>query len=256
MKTNIQRVSFLKLSDFIYFSCLTVFSILFFFFLPRISQDINYHYFAGDLSTTLIPNIENVLSNIFFCLSGIIGMIRLKNIPYSFEKFRWQFFYLSIFFVGFGSGYYHYFPTTLTLFWDRLPMTLGFAALVANFLSERFSFFKSKTFFWAFIFFSGFTALYWILTEIVGSGDLKLYAFVQFGTMLLVFITLLKKPAAGMDRPYWILFTGYGLAKIAESLDYPIYLLTNQLLSGHVLKHILAGITLCIFFPILKKASR
>ena len=256
MNRYFYNVSFLKLSNLTCSFYLSVFSVLFFFFFPRISQNINYHNFAGDLSTAWIPNRDNVLSNIFFCLAGIIGLIRLKKIPTSFEKFSWQFFYLAILFVGFGSGYYHYHPTTLTLFWDRLPMTLGFAALVANFLSERFTFFRSKSFFWTFILFSGFTAFYWILTEIIGKGDLKLYALVQFGTMILVFGVLLKKPFSKIDRPYWILFSGYTLAKVAEALDYPIYSLANQFISGHVLKHIIAGIALCIFFPVFKKSSR
>jgi hypothetical protein len=39
--------------------------------------------------------------------------------------------------TGFGSSYYHWNPNDDTLFWDRLPMTLCFMAILAAAVEER-----------------------------------------------------------------------------------------------------------------------
>jgi hypothetical protein len=44
---------------------------------------------------------------------------------------------LGIFLTGFGSSYYHWNPNNDTLFWDRLPMTLCFMAILAIVVEER-----------------------------------------------------------------------------------------------------------------------
>ena len=40
--------------------------------------------------------------------------------------------FLGFFLTGIGSSYYHWDPNDGTLFWDRLPMTLSFAAILAS----------------------------------------------------------------------------------------------------------------------------
>jgi hypothetical protein len=45
--------------------------------------------------------------------------------------------FLGLFLTGIGSSYYHLNPTDATLFWDRLPMTLCFAAILAAVVEER-----------------------------------------------------------------------------------------------------------------------
>jgi Alkaline phytoceramidase (aPHC). len=239
-----------KNTSFLFYlaSALTLPALPFLLFLAPIPQDPHYHSFAGDFPFWGIENFSNLVSNFFFCLAGVLGFYRLKNLPTSPEKLRWQLFYFSIFFVGIGSGYYHYRPTTQTLFWDRLPMTMGFMILSVNFLGERFPLFRRWDF-WGFaVFFGMYSVLYWHLSEIFLKGDLRPYIFVQYATMLLVFLTLLKV-SHPTDPAYWLLLIGYSLAKVCELGDHPIYEWTNQLLSGHVLKHILSGIALCVFFP-------
>ena len=223
--------------------------IIYFTLVPAIPQDLNYHCFAGDEhSVGTIPHFLNVASNLFFCFAGLIGLYRLKNWAPSAMKTRWQIFYWGIFMVGVGSGYYHYHPTTLTLFWDRFPMAVSFIALVANFMADRFDIFRRWSFFWLLLFLGAYSTLSWILTEIWGRGDLRLYILVQFGTMALVFLSLIKIPKPG-DRAYWLLLGGYTLAKVFEMTDLPIYEITQYWISGHVLKHLVAGLVLCLFFP-------
>ena len=48
-------------------------------------------------------------------------------------------FFLGVFLTGIGSSYYHWDPNDDTLFWDCLPMTLGFSAILALAVEERVS---------------------------------------------------------------------------------------------------------------------
>jgi hypothetical protein len=45
--------------------------------------------------------------------------------------------FAGIFLTGFGSSYYHLDPNDSTLFWDRLPMTICFAAILSAVVEER-----------------------------------------------------------------------------------------------------------------------
>lgn len=51
----------------------------------------------------------------------------------------WLFFFIAVVLVGFGSAWYHHQPANASLVWDRLPMTLAFASLVACMVGERIS---------------------------------------------------------------------------------------------------------------------
>jgi hypothetical protein len=44
---------------------------------------------------------------------------------------------LGIFLTGFRSAYYHLEPSDQTLFWDRLPMAVGFMTIFATAIEER-----------------------------------------------------------------------------------------------------------------------
>ena len=228
----------------------TLSAIVFVFRLPIIPQDPHYHFFAGDQTLWGIANCINVLTNLPFLIAGLLGLWRIHHWERSSQKLRWQIFFIAILAVSFGSAYYHLIPNTMTLFWDRLPMTLGFAALTANFFSERFPKLNSWAFFLTLIGISIFGIFYWLYTESLGRGDLRPYLLIQFFPVLLIPLTLLLFPSrAEIDRAYWILFIGYSLAKMCEMTDFQIYFFTDQAISGHVLKHLIAGLSLCFFKP-------
>ena len=88
----------------------------------------------------------NVASNIFYIITGIWGLYKVKNSYFMLPTILWQLFFITIMGVGIGSSYYHFSPATNTLFLgDRLPMSLGFAFLSTNFLAERYTAFKTRT---------------------------------------------------------------------------------------------------------------
>jgi hypothetical protein len=85
------------------------------------------------------------------------------------------------------------------------------------------------------------SVIYWDLTERQGIGDLRLYGFVQFygiaSIPLLVWLFPSRYPGDGLDRVLAL----YALALLTgEILDEAIFA-ASQVVSGHTLKHLLAG---------------
>ena len=73
-----------------------------------------------------------------------------------------------------GSGYYHLHPNNETLVWDRLPMAIGFLALLAAILCERLIFHEMLRHFLFLLPIAGApTVFYWQATERHGNGDLR-----------------------------------------------------------------------------------
>lgn len=227
--------------------CILVFASVGIWMVPPISQDPHYHNFADQRFLLGVAHCHNVLSNVPFLLGSIVGLFRVRSWNPSPQKNQWRFFFLAIGFVTFGSAYYHHMPNNLSLFWDRLPMSCGFAALSALFFGDRFPRFNPTKLFSGLLFLNLVAVFYWLYTETLHRGDLRLYILVQYLPMILIPLTLLGYPKSpSQDRPYWLLLLGYSLAKICEVADVPLYLLL-KILSGHTLKHLLAAATLLGF---------
>src|SRR5690349_24556260 len=100
-------------------------SLLALLLVPPIPQDQGYHNFADQRELFGIPNFWNVVSNLPFVAVGAVGLWRFHRDATTVVLFA------GLFLTGFGSSYYHLDPNDSTLFWDRLPMTLCFAAILA-----------------------------------------------------------------------------------------------------------------------------
>jgi hypothetical protein len=137
--------------------------------LPPIPQDQSYHHFADQRTLLGVPNFWNVISNLPFIAVGAAGLRRFHRDPATFVIF------LGIFLTGFGSSYYHWNPSDSTLFWDRLPMTLCFMAILAVVVEERISARLGATLLWPLLATGLLSLLLWRST-----GDLRLYGWVQF----------------------------------------------------------------------------
>jgi hypothetical protein len=206
--------------------------------LPAIPQDQSYHQFADDRTIFGIPNFWNVVSNLPFLAAGAAGLRRFRDNPATVV------FFLGVFLTGIGSSYYHWNPNDDTLFWDRLPMTLSFAALLALVVGERVNSRSGAILLWPALAIGVFSLLLWRWTD-----DLRLYFWVQFfpGVAVLVLFLLYQPKYSGTY--YWIAAGAlYALAKVFEFTDQAIYSAGN-FLSGHTLKHFAAA-TAC--FAILR----
>ena len=94
--------------------------------------------------------------------------------------------------------------------------------------------------------------MYWYWSEQRGQGDLRFYAFVQFGPFLLIPLMLLLFP----DRytrasDFWAALGLYMLAKIFEYFDAEVFAF-GRLVSGHMLKHLAAAVSAYWILRMLK----
>ena len=211
------------------------------FFVPRIPQDPAYHHFVDTRTLLGVPNFWNVLSNAPFVFVGLYGLVKVRAVAPGFVRVVYVTFCLGAIAVAFGSGSYHYAPSTPSLVWDRLPMSIAFMALFAAVLGERVSWPWARASFVPLLALGAASVFYWAWTEAHGLGDLRPYGVVQFLPMLLMPVMLLILPGnAGTARDLWWTFAFYVAAKVCEQFDGPIYAALG--ISGHSIKHVLSAL--------------
>ena len=205
-------------------------SLLVLLLLPSIVQDQNYHDFADQRTLFGIPHFWNVVSNIPFIGIGAAGLWQFGRSPATMLLF------LGIFLTGFGSAYYHLEPNDQSLFWDRLPMAIGFMAILAIAIEERVDRRGGTILLWPLTAIGVFSLLLWRWT-----GDLRLYAWVQFFPCLALPLIFLLFAPRFSGAIYWLIAAMlYALAKLFEFYDSAIYS-AGAILSGHTLKHFAAA---------------
>jgi hypothetical protein len=209
---------------------LTAVSLLGLLLLPAIPQDQAYHLFADQRTLFGIPNFWNVVSNVPFVAVGSVGLARCSKDPATIILF------LGFFLTGIGSSYYHWDPSDATLFWDRLPMTLSFAAIFALVVKERVGERVGTISLWPMLAIGVASLLLWLRVD-----DLRLYFWAQFFPGLALLVLLALYPAKYTDGRYWLIAAAlYALAKLFEFSDATIYSF-GHVVSGHTLKHLAAA---------------
>lgn len=150
-------------------------------FLPPIPQDPAYHNFADRRRFLGIPNALNVLSNAPFVLVGALGWTLLLRqgrpradgpLTAPWERAAFLILFAGVGLTGFGSAYYHLAPGNVTLFWDRLPMTIVFMSLFALIIGERISLTAGQRLLPVLLLVGAGSVVYWLVGELSGAGDL------------------------------------------------------------------------------------
>ena len=212
------------------------------FWLDRIPQDPGYHEFADRNALFGIPNFWNVASNLPFLFVGMVGLAWRSRLQAQAQQNQYMIFCIGVALVGFGSAYYHWAPSTPTLVWDRLPMTVAFMALFSAVIQDRVSERLGRILLWPLVIAGVATIAWWYWSELAGRGDLRPYAVVQFLPMLLIPLMLLLFSGRGLrDAWLWATLSAYVLAKVAEYFDAAMYGVSG-FLSGHSIKHLLAAL--------------
>jgi len=228
---------------------------------PPFPQDPKYHAFPDQRSFVEIPFALNVLSNIPFLLVGAMGLWFLLHrvetgpcSPFIESQERWPFvgFFTGLFLTGLGSAYYHWAPSNATLLWDRLPITVLIMSLFAGVIGERISPKAGSASLLPLIALGIGSVVYWYWSEQHGQGDLRFYAFVQFGPVLLIPVMLVLFPARYTRvSDFWAALGLYLLAKIFEYFDAKVFAL-GGLVSGHMLKHLASAVSAYWILRMLK----
>jgi len=218
-------------------------------FLAPIPQSQAYHHFADQRYIAGIPHGMDVLSNLAFLLSGVLGLIFILRAGFVLDGgTRWAFatLFFGLILTSLGSGYYHLAPSNQTLVFDRLPMIVAMSGCVGAVIADRFG----GAMAWSVIVLLAtglWTVHLWNASEQARHSDLRWYALYQ-GLVILVGALLLLFFASrnGTTKVFVIAVAGNVLAKVFELLDKPIFAL-DGIVSGHTLKHLSAGLA---FLPL------
>ena len=210
-----------------------------------IRQDPGYHEFADQREVLGIPNFWNVASNMPFFVVGLAGLFILlcRPIPGVLRPLvpSYVAFFLGTTLVAIGSGYYHLVPSDQRLVWDRLPMAVTFMAFLAILIGEQLAPRAGALALTPLLIIGLMSVAYWWFTGERGRDDLRPYFFVQFLPFLLTPLLLTLFPSPFTRRSlFWGVFSAYGLAKVLEPLDAPIFR-AMRAWSGHSLKHLVAA---------------
>ena len=216
---------------------------------PPIPQPASYHLFADQRALLGVPNGLNVLSNLPFAVVGVLGLAatfgrqRRGSSPFAdpWERWPWAALFAGVALTTLGSGYYHLAPDNARLVADRLPMTVGFMGLLAALLAERVGRPVSRWLFGPLLVLGAASVAYWYWSELQHAGDLRLYALVQFGALLMDALLLVLYRARYSGTGYLVAgLAAYAAAKGLEQADRQIFAL-GHLVSGHTLKHLAAA---------------
>lgn len=213
-----------------------------------IAQTENYHAFADDSHFHGIPHARDVLSNLGFAIVGLWGLLRLwRHRNHACIARGWPgyaMFLISLTLTSFGSLYYHLLPDNTRLVWDRLPIALACAGLLAGgWAQTALPQGRARMATGLLALYAITSVLWWYSTELKGQGDLRPYLLLQILPIMLIPLWQAIHHSPMPDRLWFgAALLLYVLAKLAEANDHSLLTATNQLISGHTLKHLLATI--------------
>ena len=140
----------------------------FFLFVPPIAQEPGVSFFRG---------YPHALGHSKLLERGLESPVRARRHAWAVETARRgdRVLFTGVLLTFFGSAYYHLAPSDARLVWDRLPMTLVFMALLACVVKA------SNSLLAIFLACGVASVLWWNIT-----GDLRFYALVQFGPLLIL----------------------------------------------------------------------
>lgn len=207
------------------------------FALPPIRQGPRYYIFPDDRTLLGVPYFWNVVSNLPFAVVGALGLAAMAARPPPLRP-AFGALFAGVFLTAFGSAWYHLAPSAGRLLFDRLPMTIAFAAVFSLTLADRLSpRFAAPRWLVALIAAAAGSALLWYAT-----GDLRPYAFVQGYLLLAVPLLLAFFPGRHLDGSRLAAALAlYLVAKVLERYDDQVYDALGHLVSGHALKHLAAA---------------
>jgi hypothetical protein len=215
-----------------------------------ISQAPGYHDFADKRVLGGAPHGADVWSNLGFALVGIWGFVRLlpqRRHPQLERGWPgYALFLLALIGTSAGSALYHWSPDNFRLIWDRLPIALACAGLLAAVRCETRSSSAGRATAAILVLLATAGVAWWYLTGIYGQDDLRPYLLMQ--CLPLVLIPLWQKiyhaPAADRKAFAWAIGC-YVMAKAAELGDHALFDAVHMV-SGHTLKHVFATLAAAV----------
>lgn len=210
-----------------------------------IPQPANYNNFADRSALFGIPHSGDVLSNLGFAVVALWGWIRLRpQRDHPTLRHGWcgyQLFLIGLVLTAVGSSYYHLAPNNERLVWDRLPIGLAAAGVLAGVRAETRGGTHASRYAAILTVLAIFSVGWWHYTDNPQHpGDLRPYLLLQGLPLVLVPLWQAIYHASRRDRIWFgVAVLLYVLAKLAEVWDHELLALLGWI-SGHTLKHLLA----------------
>ena len=228
---------------------------------PAVVQPLHQHAFADQRLWLGIPFAGDVLSNLAFALWAVVGWLRLRtwmqstSTPMAHKPAQVQQALVALFFTGLlattaGSIYYHWQPENAGLALDRLGMVVAFAGLIGLAAAGRISDKAGICMAGAVLLVLGPASIgAWLV-----SANILPWVVLQAGGMALIVGLAFVKPLPGAlpIRWGWVIAI-YAVAKVFEHYDHAVLEATQQLLSGHSIKHTIAA---CAAWPVVAGLGR
>ena len=202
-----------------------------------IAQLADYHNFADRRALYGLANAADVLSNLGFLLVGMAGLaLALKARGPDSARPAWMAFFIALILTAFGSSWYHLAPDDLRLVWDRLPIALACASLLAAVLQGSLDESIQAAFVLAALLVFGAVSVgWWALTD-----DLRPYLLLQLAPLMLIPVLQWQAGAPKAERrAFGLAIALYVLAKLFEIGDTAVLDATG-IVSGHTAKHLAA----------------
>ena len=231
---------------------------------PPIPQSQSYHNFVDQRNLLGIPNFLDVVSNAVFVLVGLLGLRFLyrqcasgdDSFSDKSERLPYAILFLGLALTGIGSAYYHLAPDNARLTWDRLPLTLVIMPFLAATIAERIGVKAGLRLLIPLTAVGLGSVVYWHWSEVQGAGDLRPYILVQYYPMLAIPLMVFLFPSRYTRSSDLLGVVGfYAVAKAFEVLDAPIFAL-GGVVSGHTLKHLVAGVAVYWILRMLRNRHR
>lgn len=209
-----------------------------------VAQPPEYHAFAAARAWLGLPNAADVLSNLGFALVGLWGLASLlparRHPAIAAGWPGYCLFLAALVLTALGSGYYHLAPDNDRLVWDRLPIALACAGILAAVRVETRPACSMRGWLALLALAALFGVFWWWWTDRRGEGDLRPYLLLQAAPLVLVPLWQWIESAPRADRRAfgWAIVL-YVAAKLAEFADHAV-MDALAIVSGHTLKHLLA----------------
>lgn len=220
----------------------------------------HYHEFADHSLWAGIPHAADVLSNLGFAVVALWGALRLlpqRNHPAVQAGWvGYRVFLIALLLTSAGSTYYHLAPDDWRLVWDRLPIALACAGLLAGVRAQLVPRVHVKFEVIALAVFAVTSVLWWYFGQQSGSGDLRAYLMLQVAPLLLIPLWQTVYGAKREDRLcFGFALVLYVLAKFAEVHDYEIHSMLGGWITGHTVKHLLASAAAAVLVARLVRST-
>ncbi|MDO5690934.1 MAG: hypothetical protein Q4G70_00430 [Pseudomonadota bacterium] len=224
--------------------------------LPATGLPAGYHDFADQRALFGLPHAMDVLSNGLFVVMGAWGLLWLHRLPVGrlgvAQRGLATLFFIGLIVTTFCSAGYHLAPDHAGLCIDRVGMSLAFAGLLGLAVADRVGARAGVALAVGVSVAAPATALIaWL------GGNMTPWAVLQGGGLLLLAGLALRRQqprALGFSVTGVIAF--YAVAKVLELADAPIFALTQQLVSGHSAKHVVAALAAWPVVRALQRAAR